>query len=164
MFRWINLGWACNPIENQYLVSDQLQKNNRPQWALSLSPRYGRVILVSRYLVLTGVNWSKHGCPMERFSIKCQKWLANCFGIVFLHSVIGSKFSRHFFNQSEVKPKPIVARTCTFSRVLRRLRVITSSFGWFTGLSPSFLIGQSNYFSFGFTTLDWNSLYQRCML
>ena len=25
-----------------------------------------------------------------------------------LHSVVGSKFSRHFFNQSEVKPKPIV--------------------------------------------------------
>ena len=24
---------------------------------------------------------------------------------------------------------------------------------WFTGLSPSFLIGQSNYFGFGFTTL-----------
>ena len=67
--------------------------------------------------------------------------------------------TRHFFNQSEVKPKPIVARACTFSRALCRLRVITSSFDWFTGLSPSFLIGQSNYFGFGFTTLDWNSLY-----
>ena len=64
--------------------------------------------------------------------------------------MIGSKFSRHFFNQSEVKPKPIVARACTFSRALCRQRVITSSFDWFTGLSPSFLIGQSNYFSFGF--------------
>ena len=66
-----------------------------------------------------------------------------------------------FFNQSEeseVKPKPIVARACTLSRALCRLRVISSSFDWFTGLSPSFLIGQSNYFGFGFTTLDWNSL------
>ena len=35
---------------------------------------------------------------------------------------------------------------CTFSRDLCRLRVITSSFDWFTGLSASFLIGQSNYF------------------
>ena len=70
-----------------------------------------------------------------------------------LHSVIGLKFSRHFFNQSEVKPKPIVARACTFSRALCRLCVITSSFDRFTGLSPSFLIGQSNYFGFGFTTL-----------
>ena len=73
--------------------------------------------------------------------------------------MIGSKFSRHFFNQSEVKPKPIVARACTFSRALCRLRVITLSFDWFTGLSPTFLIGQSNYFGFDFTTLNWNSLY-----
>ena len=73
--------------------------------------------------------------------------------------MIGSKFSRHFFNQSQVKPKPILARACTFSRALCRLRVVTSSFDWFTGLSPSFLIGQGNYFGFGFTTLDWNSLY-----
>ena len=77
---------------------------------------------------------------IERFSIECN-------------SVIGPKFSRHFFNPSEVKPKPIVARACTFSRALCRLRVITSSFDWFTGLSPSFLIGQSNYFGFDFTTL-----------
>ena len=64
------------------------------------------------------------------------------------------------FDQSEVNAKPIVARACSFSRALCRLRVITSSFNWFTGLSLSFLIGQSNYFGFGFTTLDWNSLYQ----
>ena len=71
-----------------------------------------------------------------------------------LHLVIGSKFSRHFFNQSEVNPKPIVASACPFSRALCRLRVTTSSFDWLTGLFPSFLIGQSNYFGFGFTTLD----------
>ena len=51
-----------------------------------------------------------------------------------------------------MKPKPIVARACTFSRALCRLRVITSTFDWFTGLSPCFLIGQSNYFGSGFTT------------
>ena len=50
----------------------------------------------------------------------------------------------HFFNQSEVKPKPIVAHACTFSHSLCRLRVMTSNLDWFTGLSPSFLIGQSN--------------------
>ena len=49
-----------------------------------------------------------------------------------------------------------MARACTFSRALCRLRVITSSFDWFTGLSPTFLIGQSNYFGFGFTTLIEN--------
>ena len=69
----------------------------------------------------------------------------NYFGFTLLHSVIGSKFPRHVFNQSEVKPKPIVARACTFSCALCRLRVITWSFDWFTGLSQCFLIGQSNY-------------------
>ena len=67
----------------------------------------------------------------------------------------GSKFSHHFFNQSEVKPNPIVAHACTFSSALCWLCVITSSFEWFTGFSLSFLIGQSNYFGFGFTTLYW---------
>ena len=70
---------------------------------------------------------------LERFSIECHY-----FGFALLHSVIGSKFSRHFFNQSEVKPKPIMARACTFSRALCRLRVIISNFDWFTGFSPSF--------------------------
>ena len=86
------------------------------------------------------------------FSFESNERIA--FGFALLHSVIGSKFLRHFFNQSEVKPKPIVACAYTFSRALCRLRVITSSFDWFTGLSPSFLIGQSNSFGFGFTTLD----------
>ena len=47
----------------------------------------------------------------------------------------------------------MVARACTFSCVLCRLPTITASFDWFTGLSPSFLISQSNYFGLGFTTL-----------
>ena len=74
----------------------------------------------------------------------------NYFGFALLHSVIGSKFLRHFFNQSEVTPKLIVAHSCTLSSALCRLLVITLSFDWFTGLSPSFLIGQSNYFQVGF--------------
>ena len=48
----------------------------------------------------------------------CRNKLVNCFGFALLQSVIGSRFSRRFFNQSEVKPKAIVARACTFSRAL----------------------------------------------
>ena len=59
----------------------------------------------------------------------------------------------HFLSQSEVKPKPLVTCSRMFSRALRRLHVFASSFDWFTGLSVSFVIGQSNYFGFGFTTL-----------
>ena len=40
--------------------------------------------------------------------------------------------------RSEMKPKPILARPCTFSRALCRLREISSSFYWFTGFSCNF--------------------------
>ena len=89
-------------------------------------------------------NWT---LLLERFSIECRKELAYCFGLWLLHSVIGSKFSRQSFSTNQ---KWNQNQSCTFSRALCRLRVITSSFDWFTGLSPSFLIGQSNYFGFGF--------------
>ena len=65
---------------------------------------------------------------LERLSIERRIALV----LHSLYTVIGSKLSRHFFNQSEVKPKPIVARACTFPRALCRLRVSTSSFDWFT--------------------------------
>ena len=53
----------------------------------------------------------------------------------------------------------IVTRRHAFSRALRQLHVITSSFDWFTVLSVFFVIGQSNYFGFGFTTLERKPLY-----
>ena len=78
----------------------------------------------------------------------------------FLRDAIGLKDSRHLFIQSEVKPKPIVTRLHAFSRALRQPHVITSSFDWFNVLSVSYVIGQSNYFGFGFTTLKRKPLYQ----
>ena len=41
----------------------------------------------------------------------------------------------------------------TFSRALRQLHVIASSFDWFTGLCLSFVIGYNYYFGFGFIAL-----------
>ena len=63
------------------------------------------------------------------------------FVLRLLRYVIGLKDSRHFFIQSEVRPKPIVTRSHAFSRALRQLHVITSSFDWFTVLSVFFVIG-----------------------
>ena len=59
----------------------------------------------------------------------------------FVRHTIGLKNSRHSFIQSEVKPKPILTHSHAFSRALRQLHVITSSFDWFTGLSVSSVIG-----------------------
>ena len=39
-----------------------------------------------------------------------------------------------------------MSRSHSFSRPLRQLHVISSSFDWFTGLPVSFVIGWSDYF------------------
>ena len=52
-----------------------------------------------------------------------------------------------------------MTRSHAFSRALRQPHVITSSFDWFNVLSVFYVIGQSNYFGFGFTTLKRKPLY-----
>ena len=66
---------------------------------------------------------------------------------------IGLKTSRQFFTQPEVKPNPIMTRYRTFSRALRQLLVITSSFVWFIEMFITFFIGLKDYFCFGVKTL-----------
>ena len=47
-----------------------------------LSPRYGLVILVSGYPVLTAVNWSKHWCPIcVHYQFSCAPKLARKYEI-----------------------------------------------------------------------------------
>ena len=70
------------------------------------------------------------------------------------------KNSRHFFIQSEVKPKPNVTRCHALSRALRQLHVITRSFDWFIGLSVPFVIGWSG--CFGFMKRHKPYSYSRC--
>ena len=47
----------------------------------------------------------------------------------------------------------IMTWSYAFSRAKRRLHVFATSSDWFIGLSLPAVIGQSNYFGFGFTTL-----------
>ena len=84
------------------------------------------------------------------------------FALVLLYlvdSMIGSQSSRHFLNQWEVKPKPIVFCSHAFSRAWRRLHVFASSSDGLIVLFTSVVIGQRNYFGFGLTTLNWKPLY-----
>jgi len=84
----------------------------------------------------------------QRCLFKCRKVI----GFALLCYMIGLKSSRHFFIQSEVKPKPNLTYSHRFSRALRQLHVhvITFSFDWFTVLSVSFVIDWLDYFGFGF--------------
>ena len=49
-----------------------------------LRPRYGQLILVSGYPVLTGVNWSHHWCPIcVHFQFSCALKLARKYEIEY---------------------------------------------------------------------------------
>ena len=63
------------------------------------------------------------------------------------------KDSRQFFNQWDAKPKPIAPCTRDFSRASSELQVIARNCDWFMALSAPVVIGQSNCFGFGFSTV-----------
>jgi len=69
------------------------------------------------------------------------------------------KNTLHFVIESDVKPKPIVTLSHSFSRAFSHLLIFASCFDWFSELSGCFVIGQSDYFGFGFSTLNWKLLY-----
>ena len=59
-----------------------------------------------------------------------------------------------------MRPKPIVPRSHPFSRAWHRLHVFASNSDWSIVLFTFSVIGRSNYFGFGFTTLKWKPLYK----
>ena len=57
------------------------------------------------------------------------------------------------FQPMRSKTKPIAPRTRDFSRPLSELQVIARNCDWFIALSAPVVIGQSNCFGFGFSTV-----------
>ena len=64
---------------------------------------------------------------------------------------------RQFFNQWEANP--IAPCTRDFSRASGELQVIARNCDWFIALPAPVVIGQSDYFGFGFSTVIWKPLY-----
>ena len=95
-----------------------------------------------------------------KFSFRAVfKWLSRVITwLRLLRLVIGLKDSRQFFNQWESKPKPIAPRTRDFSRASSELHVIARNCDWFMELSAPVVIGRSNCFGFGFSTVIWKPL------
>ena len=58
-----NWTWACDHLKTSNLSADNFKKY-LTSMGRHLSPRYGQVIQVTGYPVLTAVNWSKHWCPI----------------------------------------------------------------------------------------------------
>jgi len=66
---------------------------------------------------------------------------------------VSFKISRQFFIQREAKPKPNATCTRDLSRPLSKSQVIASISDWFIALFAPVVIGRSNYFATGFSTV-----------
>ena len=91
------------------------------------------------------------------------EWLSKVITwLRLLRLVIGLKGSRQFFNQWEAKPKPIAPWTRDFSRAWSESQMIARNCDWFMALFVRVVIGRSNCFGFGFSTVIWKPLYHHC--
>ena len=57
------------------------------------------------------------------------------------------------FQPMKRKPKPITSFARNFSRALRELQIIARNCDWFIALFVPVVIGRSNCFGFGFSTV-----------
>jgi len=108
--------------------------------------------------------------PLQKTYIALKTWNKTCVRAVFkwlskvitwlplLRLVIGWKESRQFFNQWEAKPEPIAPSTRHFSRASSELQVFARNCDWFIALLAPVVIGRSNCFGFGFSTVIWKPL------
>ena len=92
---------------------------------------------------------------IERFSFECRKVI----GFALSTRCDWLKRFAPPFHPIRSKTKANCDALACISRALRQPHVITSSFDWFNVLSVCYVIGQSNYFGFGFTTLKRKPLY-----
>ena len=115
---------------------------------VSTATSLSRSMFLYRYTFATSFSWNtvtpgnnpyayNNRVTWSGFYLSVEKKLV----LRLLRYMIGLKNSCQFFIQSEVKPKPIVTHSHAFSRALRQLPVITSSFDWFTVLCVFFVIG-----------------------
>ena len=72
---------TCDHLKTSNLSADEFKKY-LTSMDRHLSPRYGQVILVSGYPVLTAVNWSQHWCPIcVHYQFSCALKLARKYEI-----------------------------------------------------------------------------------
>ena len=62
------------------------------------------------------------------------------------------------FQPMRIKTKPIAPCARDFSRAWNELQVIAKNCDWFITLPAPVVIGQSNCFGFGFSTVIWKPL------
>ena len=148
--------WVCgwNPEVRTFKSKVETGK----YFSVVLFIKIHKVVLTLQSLGKMYSNYSR----MEHFQMDAVfKWMSKVITwLPLLHLVIGLKESRQFFNQWEAKPKPKPNTPCTrdFSRASSELQVIARNCDWFIALPAPVVIGRSNCFGFGFSTVIWKLL------
>ena len=90
------------------------------------------------------------------------KWLSKVnTSLLLLRLVIGLKFSCQFFNQRGAKAKPTAPCTCDFSHAWSKMKVTARNWLVHGALFAPVVIGRSNYFGIGSSTVIWKPLYEK---
>ena len=134
---------SLEKVEKELVQVDELIKSNEK---------------LSEYLANPTLDKMKKQCMLLRAFFK---WLSKVISwLRLLRLMIGLKDSRQFFSQWEAKPKPIPIAPCTrdFSGALSKFQIIARNCNWFIALFAPAVIGRSNYFGFGFSTVIWKPL------
>ena len=149
MFR-VSRSARCSEVNSTWLIISD-QANQRPWQALITCVRY-----TNSYFALC----NEMAISLVPFFVRAVfKWLSKVITwLRLLRSLIGLKDSRQFFNQRESKPKPIAPCTRDFFRTSSELQLIARNCDWFIALSAAVVIGRSNCFGFGFSTVIWKPL------
>ena len=88
----------------------------------------------------------------SRSSLNFFRLLFQLFDSTLRGSQISPMFHPHFtymiYSYSVLRPKPIMAYLHAFSRAWRKQQLFPLSSDWFMRLSPSVVVGQSNYYFF----------------
>ena len=93
---------------------------------------------------------------IEQFSMTVK---SNYHMFWLLCLAMGLKILNQFFNQWEAKWKSMTPWKCNFFCALSKLLVIARNFDWFVTLFAPVVIGCSNYFGTGFSTVIWKLLF-----
>ena len=106
--------------------------------------------------LLWNPEFNTTGFYIERFSNDCRNYV---IAIVTLSNWLKRVAPVFGISTNEKQnPKPIAPRTRDFSRTSSELQVIARNFDWLIALPALVVIGRSNCFGFGFSTIIWKPL------
>ena len=112
---------------------------------------------LSRSMFLLLFSSNNHNLHYRSFQMTVESNYVIAIAIAMLSDWL--KRLAPVFQPMRIKTKTNRTMYAWFSRALSELQVIARKYDWFIALPAPVLIGRSNCFSFGFSTIIWKPLY-----